>query len=139
MVEGLVSKGALLVENAALQQRRPIGIAIIAIVLAVAGVLGIIFGIFTLIGSLMHPVMAFFGVTGILLGIIDIILAWGLWTLKRWAYWVTLIIAALDILQAIFSLFRRANFWAALFSVILPVIVLVYLLSDRNVRAAFHV
>jgi uncharacterized membrane protein (DUF2068 family) len=133
------------VQNTALQNR-PLGITIIAVVLVVAGVIGIIAGIFTLVGSFFvfyHPIagmrVGFIGVTSILLGAIDLFVAWGLWTLKRWAFLVTVIIAALDILQALWALFSGVNFWSALFSIILPAIVLIYMLADRNVRAAFHV
>src|SRR5579875_183259 len=70
-----VSKGASLLENTVLQQRRPLGITIIAIVLVVTGVLGIILGVFTLMESFSityHPAMGmrleFIGVTSIVLG-----------------------------------------------------------------------
>jgi len=133
-------------ENTVLQQRRPLGITIIAIVLVIMGVLGIIIGIFTLVESFYmayHPDIGmrfgFIGMTSILLGAVDLFVAWGLWKLKRWAFWATLVIAILDILQAAWSLFNGETLWYVLFSVILPIIVLVYLLVDQRVRAAFNV
>ena len=133
-------------ENTVLQQRRPLGITIIAIVLVVMGILGIIIGIFTLVESfymIYRPAIGmrfgFIGMTSVLLGAVDLFVAWGLWKLKRWAFWATLVIAILDILQAAWSLFNGESFWYALFSVALPIIVLIYLLVDQRVRAAFNV
>ena len=133
-------------ENTVLQQRRPLGITIITIVLVVMGVLGIIIGIFTLMESfymIYRPTIGmrfgFIGMTSVLLGAVDLFVAWGLWKLKRWAFWATLVIVILDILQAAWSLFNGENFWYALLSVVLPIVVLIYLLVDQRVRAAFNV
>jgi uncharacterized membrane protein (DUF2068 family) len=69
--------------------------------------------------------------------VLYLVLAWGLWTLQTWAFWGTVILAVLTIINGIFGIGGgvAATGWVSL---ILAVIVLVYMFVDRNVRAAFR-
>jgi uncharacterized membrane protein (DUF2068 family) len=76
----------------------------------------------------------------LILAIIELVLAWGLWTLQRWAFWATVIIAILEIIDGLFGLSRGggAGMFAVIVDIVIPVIVLIYMFADRNVRAAFR-
>ena len=110
---------------------RPLGVTIIAVVMA-------ILGIFEIIGGIM--ILGAYGTLGIItliIGVLYLVLAWGLWTLQTWAFWGTVILAILTIINGIFGIGGGvpATGWVSL---ILAVIVLVYMFADRNVRAAFR-
>jgi uncharacterized membrane protein (DUF2068 family) len=40
----------------------------------------------------------FLAVSLLIMGLIGLLLSWGLWTLKRWAFWVTVVISAIDLI-----------------------------------------
>src|SRR6266436_7327278 len=79
--------------------RRPLGITIIAILLFISAVIEIIFGLFAFIGTTLASPLAglLLGWIPLAIGILTFIVAWGLWTLKPWAYWVTLIVEIVSI------------------------------------------
>jgi len=62
--------------------------------------------------------------------------AWGLWTLKPWAFWTVVIVEVIHLVQAILSLTRGQG--TGVGDLIFPIIILAYLFLDRNVRAAFR-
>ena len=107
---------------------RPLGVTIIAIIVAIAGILEVIFGILTLV--------ILIGIIPLILGILSLILAAGLWNLRTWAFWATVVIAALNIINDIFDITRSQG--SHFVGIVLWVIVLLYMLLDRNVRAAFR-
>lgn len=136
--------------------RRPKGVTIIAILLGIEGILEIIFGILILATSFFishkitvngHTVVAtavnlFGGLIGaipLILGILTLIFTWGLWMLKRWAFWTTIVIAALNIVIVLPELFQaHPNIFSFIIRIILPVIILLYFLLYPQVRHAFH-
>lgn len=68
-----------------------------------------------------------------------ILLSWGLWTFKRWAYWVTLLVEMLFLIQVIFILVLPldpldSGAGELLF---LSLAFILYLVASPNVRAAF--
>ncbi|HLX40778.1 MAG TPA: DUF2127 domain-containing protein [Ktedonobacteraceae bacterium] len=113
------------------QRSRPLGITIIAIIMAVFGILGIIAGIGLLSFS------ASLGFITIIMGVLQVILAWGLWTLRPWAYWATVILEVLALLNAIFALSTGVP-GQGIFGMVIALIILIYLFADPNVRAAFR-
>jgi uncharacterized membrane protein (DUF2068 family) len=121
--------------------RRPLGITIIAILLFIQAIIEIVAGIFVLIGTTLASPMAglLIGWVPLALGIITFIVAWGLWTLKPWAYWVTLIVEIVYIVINLFSLGQTNH---SVFGVIggglISIIIVIYLLVDGNVRRAFR-
>jgi uncharacterized membrane protein (DUF2068 family) len=114
-----------------IQRTRPLGITIIAVIVAIYGILNIISGI-ALLGA-----SATIGVISIILGVLDLVLAWGLWTLQRWAFWATALIEVLSLINGIFGLTQGGGV-SAILSIVIPLIILIYLFADRNVRAAFR-
>jgi hypothetical protein len=112
-------------------RRRPIGITIIAIIVAILGILDIIAGISTLRVGVAQAVIY------LILGILGLILAWGLWTLQRWAFWALVVVETLNLINGIVALFERYA-WPGIVSIVIAAIVLIYLFADRNVRAAFR-
>ena len=111
---------------------RPLGITIIAIIVAIYGVLSIIAGIGLLSAGVTVP-----GVIGLILGVLQLILAWGLWTLQPWAFWATVIIEVITLLDGIYALVRGTS-GPGIVTIVIALIVLIYLFADRNVRAAFR-
>lgn len=77
--------------------------------------------------------LAFLSLTASLLWLL---LSWGLWTLKRWAYWVTLLVEVLVLIRGIFlfilppSSFQVGAWWY------LSLLFIFYLTMSSNVRAA---
>ncbi len=105
------------------RRHRPLGITIIAIVIGIQAILSIIAGIQSL------------GVITLILGILSLLLAWGLWTLQSWAFWTAVVLEALNIISGLFSLGQGGY---VIVSLIFSVLILLYLLRDRSVRAAFR-
>src|SRR5579884_2792331 len=108
---------------------RPLGITIIAIIMAIQGILGIIAGITLLAGSASGGLFAA-GIITLVLGVLYLILAWGLWTLQTWAFWATVILEVIALGQS--------GFFSGIVNVVLALVILIYLFADRNVRAAFR-
>ncbi len=139
-------------------RRRPLGVSIIAVLVAIQGIFFLILGILALVAVIAAAnsagttvngyaitgatVSAIAGVlAGIFLvvGLVSLLFAWGLWTLKRWAFWATVIIEIISLLNSVFAFTQpHANFWSAAVGMIIPVVILVYFFADANVRAAFR-
>ena len=113
------------------QRSRPLGITIIAIIVAIFGILGIIDGILSL------SISTTAGVIALVLGVLELILAWGLWTLQRWAFWAAVIIEILALINSIYA-FTQGSVASAIVGIIIALVILIYLFADANVRAAFR-
>ncbi len=127
------------------RRQRPLGVSIIAIILLILGILGVLGTIlgFIALASVHSTVLSAGGtvllVIGLIIAIAEIFLFWGLWTLKPWAFWATVVIEAISVIESLYSLLVLHNSLASvLLSLIIPVIVLIYLFADRNVRTAFR-
>jgi uncharacterized membrane protein (DUF2068 family) len=108
---------------------RPLGITIIAIIMGIQGILGIIAGILSLASVA--------GIITLILGVLYLVLAWGLWTLQPWAFWVTVVLEVIALLNGIFALSQHST-GTGLLNIVIALIILIYLFADRNVRAAFR-
>src|SRR6266516_873790 len=81
-------------------------------------------------------IAAFLG--AIILGFFEVALAWGLWTLRPWAYWTTIIVEVIRVILGLYVvLILQKAIISGILSLFIPIIILVYLVADRNVRAAF--
>jgi hypothetical protein len=114
---------------------KPTGIVILAILQLLEALVALAIGALALIaGALLLPIfgllLAFFP---LLIGIIGLILFYGLWTLKGWAWLWTLII---NILSIILGLLGNLADMTNLLSIAISVIIVIYLFMP-NVRAAF--
>ena len=147
-------------QNATMEapRRRPLGVSIIAVLVAIQGIFFLILGILALVAVIVAAnsagttvngyaitgatVSAIAGVlAGIFLvvGLVSLLFAWGLWTLKRWAFWATVIIEIISLINSVLAFTQpHANFWSAAVGMIIPVVILVYFLADANVRSAFR-
>jgi hypothetical protein len=123
--------------------RRPLGITIIAILLFISAIIEIIGGLSSVMGTPPTGTLSavLLGWFPLILGIIELVLAWGLWTLKSWAYWGTLVAEIVLILVHFFGFLGLPPTHSALAVIsggIISIIIVIYLLVDRNVRRAFR-
>lgn len=127
-------------QNVTTTRRRPLGISIIAIILFIQAVFEIVVGIFSFLGRLITNPLAglLVGWIPVVIGILLLILARGLWALKPWAYWATLVLEIVNIVLHFFGYQQTHSFLAIISGGIISIIVVIYLLVDRNVRRAFQ-
>ncbi len=138
-------------------RHRPIGVTIIAVLLAIESFVEIALGILAIGGILaLGHVAAQHGHTGtrtaidivgivlggipLAIGIITLIFVIGLWTLKRWAFWLTIIVEVITLIRHALEFTQpNASVVQIVLGMIIPVIILLYFLLDPYVRRAFHV
>ena len=123
--------------------RRPFGITIISILMFISAVIEIIGGLTSVIGNTPTGTASdvLLGWFPLVLGVVTLILAWGLWTVKTWAYWGTLVVEILNILIHFFGFLGLPKTHSALAVIsggVISIIIVIYLLVDRHVRRAFQ-
>lgn len=137
-------------------KKRPTGITIIAILYIALGILsllwsGLVFGVggmTSMFGSLFGAEnIASFGSSnvwsgtfGIVTAIVQIVVAIGLFTLKRWAWYLAMIALALTVIEGIIGIFG-GGFFAFVcggIGLLVPVIILIYLLRP-HIREIFGI
>lgn len=110
---------------------RPLGVTILALLEIIVGALGL-FGAITVItfGSILFGAFGLIlGVIVLFLALIDLIVGWGLWTLKSWAWMVALIVNIINlILNAV-----QLNFLGA----IINLIIIIYL-QQGDIKSRFR-
>jgi len=124
---------------------RPLGITIIAAFLGISALLALLVLILGLnrvstlgLGEGMTASTSIALLGAIILGFFEVALAWGLWTLRPWAYWTTIIVEVIRVILGLYVvLILQKAIISGILSLIIPIIILVYLVADRNVRAAF--
>uniref|UniRef100_A0A7C4BAG2 DUF7144 domain-containing protein n=1 Tax=Thermofilum pendens TaxID=2269 RepID=A0A7C4BAG2_THEPE len=91
-------------------RQRPTGITILALLEFIGGGLTILLGIaFLALGpviaaglpSFLSVLVGALGGVFIVMGLIGVVLGWGLWTGKGWAWWITVILQALSLLTGL--------------------------------------
>lgn len=135
---------------------RPTGITIIVVyyvVLAVLSLLwsGMIFGVgglTTFMGGIFGAEnMAAFGITGgwagffgIIAAVVQFVVAFGLYALKKWSWYLALIGVALTVIEGIIGIFSGGPFalMCGSLALVIPIIILVYLLQ-KNTRRIFGI
>jgi uncharacterized membrane protein (DUF2068 family) len=130
-----------------LQKNRPLGVTIVAILMIISGVISLVGGSLGLIGGIALSVLANdpeFGIFGaglvaissviIALGIASLVVAWGLFRGKGWAWLITVIIAIISI---VFSIVGIAS--GQLHSIVTLIIygVIVYYMYRPEVKSYF--
>jgi uncharacterized membrane protein HdeD (DUF308 family) len=108
------------------QKHRPLGVTIIAILTAIGGIIFLLSGLVLLIVGI--------GIVLLALGIAYLVMAYGLWRGKGWAWTITLILSVIGIIVGIVSI--AAGNVGAIVSVIIQGIVIYYLYRP-NVKAFF--
>jgi hypothetical protein len=126
---------------------RPLGITIIALVmgfLAIVNLCGSLtslgFAPFAVFGEGGFGQMFSQGIGslfGLFLALGGLFVAWGLWTLQPWAFWATVIIEVLQLLNGglAFSTGIRSFFCGVN---VIPLLILLYMFLDKDVRRAFR-
>jgi hypothetical protein len=126
---------------------RPVGVSIIAVLLGIQGALQIIYSLLLFVRAPQF-IISNAGVVAVvqvspwgflISGIVVLILTYGLWTLRPWAFWVTVIVEIINLIGGFVALFSYYYPWAVLLSMVIPAVILIYFLADSNVRAAFNV
>jgi uncharacterized membrane protein (DUF2068 family) len=125
---------------------RPLGITIIAAILGISAILALTLLILGLnrvstlgLGAGMTSATSLALLGALILGFFEVALAWGLWTLRPWAFWTTAVVEAIRLILGLYVVFvLHEAIVSGILSTIIPVIILVYLFADRRVRAAFR-
>jgi hypothetical protein len=136
--------------------QRPTGITIIAILFIVLAILsllwsGLVFGVgglSSLFGGLFgaEQVAAFgtssawSGFLGIIVALVQLAVAIGLLSMRKWAWVLALVAVALTVVQGVVGVFSGGAFafMCGILGLIIPIAILIYLLSNR-VRSGFGV
>jgi uncharacterized membrane protein (DUF2068 family) len=126
---------------------RPLGITIAAIIVTLLGVGSILvgllgMGVFTLSGVDTTTVAnaAGLGIAAIVIGVAQLIVAFGLWTLKGWAWLLAVILQGINVVVGLATLLMHGMSGmgsAAIGSLIVSAVILAYFMTG-GVRAAFH-
>jgi hypothetical protein len=128
------------------ERSRPLGVTIIAAILGISALLSLVVLILGLnrvstlgLGAGMTSATSLALLGALIWAFFEVALAWGLWTLRPWAYWTTAIIEAARVIFGLYIvILLHEAIIAGILSLIIPIIILIYLFADRNVRAAFR-
>ena len=145
-------------ENAMMERkRRPTGVTIMVVLLGIEGLFELLGGILLIVAansisrtiiSHGHKISAHvldaagigLGGVSIVIGIITLLFVFGLWTLRRWAFWAVIIIEGLSLIRSIIELVQHTgNVVGVVIGMIIPAIIIIYFLLDANVRRAFRI
>lgn len=128
-----------------MMQQRPLGITIFAILAGVGGVFGLIGGaallgigsLATAAGFLVGAVAVVFGLLILAVAILEIGLAYGLWTMKPWAWSLGI---GLEAVAVVLELIRFAGGRSTASSFIVTLVIagaIIWYLTQPHVRALF--
>ncbi len=118
------------------QRRRPAGIALIVVVTAIGSILDIFYTLFPpshahAVGTLTTPLSLL--ITGI-----SLVLVYGLWMLKKWAFWGLVIFEVVSIVTNIVGIPTSTDMLSHIVALVFPVLILLYLFANHAVRTAFR-
>lgn len=118
---------------------RPLGVTILAVLNALSGLAFLASGAGAMavgasVGSIFAALGMFIGVILILIGLFQLFVAWGLWSGKKWAWFLALIFGILGVLFGLVGLIG-GNITSVLSLLISAVIV--YYLYTQPVKAFF--
>ena len=108
------------------QKQRPLGVTIIAILTIIGGI--------ALLSSGAVLIVVGVGVVLVILGIAYLVMAYGLWKGKRWAWTITLILSVIGIISGIVSI--ATGHYEVIINIIINAVVIYYLYRP-NVKAFF--
>lgn len=126
---------------------RPVGISIIAVLLGIQGALEVIYGLLALMKAPGY-VISYSSVSMVVVvspwalivsGILALLLTYGLWTLRGWAFWTVVVIELLNLIGGTIALFSYYYPGAVLVAMVIPSVILIYFFVDRNVLSAFNI
>ena len=117
---------------------RPIGVIIIAILQLISALVTLAGGALTLLAGLAIPflgiILIAIGAVLLIFGIIGLILFWGLWGMKSWAWLLTLLINFLNLIINAYNVYTGLpNIdYMAIINVAIPLIIVIYLFFVRE-------
>jgi hypothetical protein len=124
--------------------QRPTGITVLAVLAAIGGVFGILgglalIGVGTVVASTtgLGGLAAIVGLIALAYGILSLVLAYGFWTLKPWAWTLGI---GLEVAGIVINVLQYMNNTAAIGGTILSIAinaVVLWYLYQPNVKAAF--
>lgn len=126
---------------------RPVGISIIAVLLGIQGALEVVYGLLALMKAPGY-VISYSSVSMVVVvspwalivsGILALLLTYGLWTLRGWAFWTVVVIELLNLIGGTIALFSYYYPGAVLVAMVIPSVILIYFFVDRNVLSAFNI
>jgi hypothetical protein len=129
-------------------KKLPVGVQIISVLYYIGAVLGVVFGLLFVSASgylaSMIPELAglgaglfvFLGILLIGVGVLGFFVGRGLWGLKPWARIFAIILAALGILSAIYSMITNFSF-GNIVSILIHGFIGYYLLLNKEAKRAF--
>ncbi len=112
---------------------RPLGVTLIAILLAVNGIVVLVGSIATFAPE---PGGNLAAIIGVIFGIALLYLAYGMWTLQDWAWWTTVVLEGINAIFAIVALVVAPGAIATWITLALALIIIAYLVQP-NVRDDF--
>jgi uncharacterized membrane protein (DUF2068 family) len=124
--------------------QRPTGITILAVLAAIGGVFGVLAGLALLgIGAVaatagLGGLAAFLGLVALVYGVLSLVLAYGFWTLKPWAWTLGVGLEIAGILINVLQYVNNTN--RGLFSTIVGIAInaaILWYLYQPNVKSAF--
>ena len=133
----------VVVQPVAQPQPRPIGVTIVGVLVGIQSLILLLVGLITIQAAdgkgEVIAILAATGVVSLVFGLFSFFFCRALLALKRWAFWGTIVLQALSLLGSLVEISQaNASFSATLSGIILPIVILVYFLADRNVREAFR-
>lgn len=129
-------------------QNRPVGVTVIACLLGLQGLYEVILGTLALLSSQSGGYVLTasgskteIGLAGFYLiaGLVKFLIVWGLLSLKRWAFILTILIAGISLATSCYSVSSsHFVFWTMIIDMIIPAVIWIYFILNDDVRAAFH-
>jgi uncharacterized membrane protein (DUF2068 family) len=129
---------------------RPRGVTIAAALVGALGALSIPFGALAVaavalggsdpsIDAEAARRVAVIGVAFLVLGTGQVFVAWALWNLKRWAWWLTIVLQCISVLEALgaMAFTEVTNVDAAVFTSLAFSLVIIGYFMTKGVRTAF--
>ena len=124
--------------------QRPLGVTILAVLAAIGGVLGILAGVALMGLSSASSGLAISGLSGylglfggivLITSVLELVLAYGFWTLKPWAWLLGIVLEIVGVGTSLLT-FRSETATSTITSVVIAGII-IYYLWQPHVRRAF--
>jgi hypothetical protein len=91
-------------------RRRPPGITVFALIYFVYGAFAFILGlVFIAFGPMLSAQVSILEVFLLVVGLVALVVGWGLWTGKGWAWWLTVIIETIETFDLLIGLVAIAS------------------------------
>jgi uncharacterized membrane protein (DUF2068 family) len=135
--------------------QRPLGVTIIAVILLITGIFELVASIGLLLAAHVARVSTHIphvlgltldvfgnvlGIVGLVIAVVTLIVAYGLFTLKAWAYWLVVVVEIITVIRHVLEfLAPNPSYASIIIGLILPIVILLYMFLDGNVRRAFRV